>query len=71
MNTPPDTLYVGKRDVVICELGDVAAIYPGAYLLLPDGNAAYDAEGADTLEGIEALVAEYRALFPAAQVVWL
>jgi hypothetical protein len=67
----PETLYCGPRAVVIAEIGGMAHLYPGAYLLQPDGPAEYDAEGADTAADLRELVAEYRALFPAARVVWL
>ena len=67
----PETLYCGPRAVVIAEIGGMSHLYPGAYLMQPDGPAEYDAEGADTAAELCELVAEYRSLFPAARVVWL
>jgi len=66
----PETLYCGPRATVIAEVGGMAHIYPGVYLMQPDGPAEYDAEGADTIEELRDLVAEYLALFPTARVVW-
>ena len=67
----PDTIYCGKRTVVINEVGGMTHIYPGKYLIQPDGNAAYDAEGADTKADMMATIAQYRAMFPAINVVML
>jgi hypothetical protein len=67
----PETLYCGTREAVIAEIGGMSHIYPGAYLMQPDGPAEYDAEGADTIEGLREHVAEYLAMFPDARVVWL
>lgn len=71
MNHAPETIYCGKRETVIAEVGGTAHIYPGKYLIQPDGNAAYDAEGADTKADLKALIAEYRRQFPAVRVVML
>ena len=67
----PDTFYCGTREAIIAEVGGLSHIYPGAYLMQPAGPAAYDAEGADTLEELEELVAEYAALYPNARIAWL
>jgi len=67
----PETLYCGPRATVIAEIGGMTHIYPGAYLMQPDGPAESDAEGADTIEELREHVAEYLALFPTARVVWL
>lgn len=67
----PNTIYCGKREVVIAEVGGLTHIYEGTYLIQPDGNAAYDAEGVDTKADMLALIAEYREMFPAINVVML
>ena len=41
MDASPETLYCGAREVVIAEVGGLAHIYPGAFLVQPDGPAAY------------------------------
>jgi len=46
-------------------------IYPGKYLVQPDGNAAYDAEGADSVAEMKDVVALYRDMFPGINVVML
>lgn len=71
MNTNPDTIYCGKRETVIAEVGGLAHIYPGKYLIQPDGNAAYDAEGADTKADLKALIAEFKRAYPGIRVVML
>lgn len=67
----PDTLYCGHREDVIREVGGLTHIYPGKYLLQPDGNAAYDAEGADSLKDMKASIAEYKRWYPGIRVVML
>ena len=67
----PDTIYCGKREVVIAEVGGMTHIYPGKYLVQPDGNAAYDAEGADSAAEMDGLIAYYRDMFPNVNVVML
>lgn len=67
----PETLYCGKRENVITEIGGLTHIYPGAYLMQPDGPAAYDAESADTIEELREHIAEYLAMFPDARVIWV
>lgn len=67
----PDTIYCGPRENVIAEVGGLTHIYPGKFLLQPDGNAAYDAEGADTREELKELIAYYRTLYPNINVVML
>lgn len=67
----PGTIYCGKRETVISEVGGLTHIYPGAYLIQPDGDAAYDAEGANTLAEMKAIIADYRALYPGINVVML
>ena len=67
----PDTIYCGKRDVVIAEVGGMTHIYPGKYLVQPDGNATYDAEGADSVAEMKDVIALYRDMFPGINVVML
>lgn len=67
----PETLYCGKRETVIAELGGLTHIYPGKYLLQPDGNAAFDAEGAESVKDMKAMIAEFRRQFPNIRVVML
>lgn len=71
MNIAPDTLYCGKRETVIAEVGGLTHIYPGKYLLQPDGNAAFDAEGTDSIKGMKAMIAEFRRAYPGIRVVML
>ena len=71
MQNAPETLYCGKREVVIAEYGGMAHIYPGKYLLQPDGNVDFDAEGAESVKDMKALIAEFRRLFPGIRVVML
>lgn len=71
MNSAPDTLYCGRRDDVIREVGGLTHIYPGKYLIQPDGNAAYDAEGADSLKNMKATIAEFKRWYPGIRVVML
>lgn len=67
----PETLYCGKRETVIAELGGLTHIYPGKYLLQPDGNAAFDAEGAESVKDMKAMIADFRRQFPDIRVVML
>ena len=67
----PAVPHAALRDDVIREVGGLTHIYPGKYLLQPDGNAAYDAEGAETKADLNALIAEYRRQFPGIRVVVL
>lgn len=69
--TAPDTIYCGKRETVIAEVGGMTHIYPGRYLIQPDGNAAYDAEGADNATEMKEVIAYYRDMFPGITVVML
>lgn len=71
MTIAPETLYCGRREAVIAEVGGLAHIYPGKFLVQPDGGAAFDAEGADTSDEFKAIIAEYRALYPGLNVVML
>jgi hypothetical protein len=71
MNNNPETLYCGKRETVIAEVGGSTHIYPGKYLLQPDGNGNYDAEGVDSIKGMKSVIAEFRAQFPGIRVVML
>jgi hypothetical protein len=71
MQNAPETLYCGKREAVIAEVGGMAHIYPGKYLIQPDGNAAFDAEGAESVKDMKALIAEFRSQFPSIRVVML
>jgi len=71
MNTNPDTIYCGPRDVVIAEVGGLAHIYPGKYLIQPDGPAAYDAEGCNSKADMKAFIAMFRREFPGIRVVML
>lgn len=67
----PTTIYYGHREDVIRELGGLTHIYPGEYLVQPDGNAAFDAEGADTEAELRELITEFRHAYPAAEFVRL
>lgn len=67
----PETIYCGKRETVIAEVGGMSHIYAGKYLIQPDGNGNYDAEGVDTKADMKALVSEYRRQFPGIRVVML
>ncbi len=67
----PDRIFCGKRDAVIAEYGGLAHIYPGKYLIQPDGNGNYDADGVDTLKDLKELVADYRRIYPGIEVCWL
>lgn len=69
--TTPEVIYCGPREAIITEVGGLAHIYPGKYLIQPDGPAAWDADGADTLADLEALIAEYRQQFPGIKIVRL
>ena len=71
MSNAPDTIYCGKRDTVIAEVGGLTHIYSGKYLIQPDGNATYDAEGADTKADLKALIAEFERAYPGIRVVML
>ena len=71
MTIAPDTIYCGPREAVITEVGGLTHIYPGKFLIQPDGSAAYDAEGAETLNEMKDLIAYYRDLFPGIHVVML
>lgn len=71
MSIAPDTLYCGKREDVIAEVGGMTHIYPGKYLLQPDGNAAFDAEGASSVKDMKAMIAEFRRAYPGIRVVML
>ena len=71
MQNAPETLYCGKREAVIAEVGGLTHIYPGKYLIQPDGNAAYDAEGADSLKDMKATIAEFKRWYPGIRVVML
>ncbi len=71
MNATPETLYCGKRETVIAELGGLTHIYPGKYLLQPDGNAAFDAEGVNSLKDLKAMIAEYRRMYPGIRIAML
>lgn len=65
----PTTIYYGKRESVIRELGGMTHIYPGKYLIQPDGNATYDADGAETKKDLADTIADYRAMYPNAEFV--
>lgn len=71
MSNAPDTIYCGKRDTVIAEVGGLTHIYDGKYLVQPDGNAAYDAEGCCSKADMKVCIAEYRRQFPGIRVVML
>jgi hypothetical protein len=70
-NNEPTTFYYGHREDVIREVGGLTHIYPGKYLIQPDGPAAYDADGAGSKAELKALLAEYRRLYPNADFVRL
>ena len=67
----PTTLYVGLRDRVIAEYGGMSHIYSGKYLVQPDGDGNYDAEGLDTLKDTKEMVKEYQRIYPGIRVCWL
>lgn len=67
----PTTIYVGRRENCITEVGGLTNIYPGKYLLCPDGPAAYDCEGAETITELRALVEEYRSNYPTIAVCYV
>ena len=71
MKNQPDRIFYGKRDAVIREVGGLTHIYPGKYLIQPDGNATYDADAAGSAEDLKALIKEYRALYPDAEFIQL
>lgn len=71
MSDTPTRVYYGLRETVIAELGGMTHIYPGKYLVQPDGNATYDAEGADTKEDMMEFVKEMQAQYPEAEFVRL
>lgn len=71
MNIAPDTIYCGHREDVIAEVGGLTHIYHGKYLLQPDGNAAFDAEGVNSKADLKAMIAEYRRMYPGIRVVML
>jgi hypothetical protein len=68
--TNPTTIYAGTREAVMAEAG-TPSFYEGKYLIQPDGNAAYDAEGASNKKELRELVAAYREAYPTIQVIWL
>lgn len=68
MNIAPDCIYVGDRETIITEIGGMAHIYEGAYLLYPNGRAEYDAEGVDTIEELNELIKVYEREFPGIKV---
>lgn len=67
----PTTIYYGRREDVIREVGGLTHLYPGKYLIQPDGPAAYDAEGAETKADLKACLAEFRRWYPNASFVAL
>lgn len=67
----PTRLFVGRREDVIAEVGGMSHIYGGKYLIQPDGEGNYDAEGADTLKDAKEMVKEFSRVYPGIQVVWL
>jgi hypothetical protein len=50
----PTQVYYGAREVILTELSGFYAIYPGKYLVVPLGDAQWDAEGADNPEELNA-----------------
>lgn len=71
MSAHPETIYCGRREDVIREVGGLTHIYPGEFLIQPDGPAAYDAEGADTSKEMDEVIAYFRAIYPQILVVRL
>lgn len=71
MSITPDTIYCGHREDVIAEYGGMAHIYPGKYLIQPDGNGSFDAEGASSKADMELFIKEFQALYPGIRVVRL
>ena len=64
----PTRIYIGRRENIIAEVGGLSHIYEGKYLIQPDGDAAYDAVGADTLKDLKVLVAEFVKAYPSIEV---
>jgi hypothetical protein len=62
--TNPETVYVGKREHCITELGGLTDIYPGKYLVCPIGNGNWDCEGTDTKKQLKEMIAYYRECYP-------
>jgi hypothetical protein len=71
MDPTPETIYYGARATMLNELGDHLDVYPGAYLICPDGAAAWDAESADTVDEMKECVSYFRTLWPNARFVRL
>jgi len=71
IHADPDTLYCGKRETIIAEIGGMSHIYPGKYLAQPDGNGNYDAEGVDTKADLKAVIAQFKLWYPNIRVVML
>jgi hypothetical protein len=60
----PTHLYIGRREAICAELCDQYAIYPGKYLVVPVGEATWDAEGANSKATVKNLIADARRAWP-------
>lgn len=67
----PTRIYVGRRENCITEVGGLTHIYEGKYLICPDGPAAYDCEGAETITEARAIVENYRENYPTIEVCYV
>ena len=70
----PTHLYVGRREVVLAEIGEHRSIYPGRWLVTPIdsvGAGDFDSEGVNTKRDAQRLVRELRRHYPNIEVIWL
>lgn len=67
--TNPITLYIGKREAVITEVGGTADMYEGKYLVAPVGDAEYDCYGAFNKAELSDLIDELKAAGPGVEIV--
>lgn len=68
MTVEPTTIYYGTRKDIIREIGGMAHIYPGKYLIFFDGDANWDLEGADTKKDLKEFLDYYRGVYPNARL---
>lgn len=68
--TNPTTLYVGKREAVIAEVGTLDC-YVGKFLIQPCGDENFDAEGADTKAEAKEIIKYLRSVYPGVEVCWV
>ena len=67
----PTQLYVGRREDLMAELYDGLSIYRGKYLVVPHGEATWDAEGANSLKVVKQLIREAKQAWPNIEVIWI